>query len=181
MKKLVLIFVFAISTSLIFAQGTNKDSSLTRKEKRKAEIEKQYQLTKDMLENRNFVLESDSLENRYGNRFPVSPNINFVKVDPNGEAVIQIGSNWRVGPNGVGGVTAKGKITRWDFTTNQKNKTFNVKMFVMTPIGMYDLNFSVMAGGQATARLTGNYSGHLTFDGDLVPTDQSAVYEGWSI
>lgn len=181
MKKLVLIFVFVLSTSLIFAQGTNQDSTLTRKEKRNAEREKQYQLTKDMLENKNFVLESNFLENRYGNRFPVSPNINFVKVEPSGEAVIQIGSNWRIGPNGVGGVTAKGKITTWVLTTNQKNETFNVRMIVMTPIGIYDLNFSVMAGGQATANLSGMGGGRLTFDGDLVPVDQSGTYEGQSI
>ncbi len=181
MKKLVLMFVMVLSTSIIFAQSTNQYSTLTRKEKRKAELERQYQLTKDMLENQNFVLESDYLQNRYGYRIPVSSNINFVKVEPNDEAVIQIGSNWRFGPNGVGGVTAKGKITSWDVTTNQKNKTFNVKMGVMTPIGMYDLNFSVMAGGQATAQLTGLRGGRLTFDGDLVPADQSGVYEGWSI
>ena len=134
-----------------------------------------------MLENKNFVLESDFLENRYGYRFPVSPNINFVKVEPGGEAVIQIGSNYRIGPNGVGGVTAKGKITKWEVTENQKNKTFNVVMYVLTPVGNYDLYFNIMPGGQATARLTGTTGGHLTFDGDLVSSDDSIVYEGWSI
>ncbi len=181
MKKLVLIFVLALSTSLIFAQSTYQDETLTKKEKREAELERQYQITKDMLENKNFVLETDFLQNRYGYRIPVSSNINFVKVEPNNLAVIQIGSNWRLGPNGVGGVTAKGEITRWEVNTNEKKKTFNVKMGVMTPIGMYDLNFSVMAGGQATAFLTGIRGGHLTFNGDLVPADESGVYEGWSI
>jgi hypothetical protein len=181
MKKLVLIFVLALSTSFIFAQSTNQDSTLTKKEKRKAEIERQYQSTKDMLENKNFVLESNFLQNRYGNRYLVSPNINFVKVSPNDEVVIQIGSNWRIGPNGVGGVTAKGEITSWEITTDHNNKTFNVNIFVTTPIGMYDLNLSVMAGGHATARLSGIRSGNLTFIGDLVPADESSVYEGWSI
>lgn len=180
MKKLVLIFVLALSTSLVFAQETNQNSNLTRKEKRKAELERQYRLTKDMLENRDFVLETDFLQNRYGYRIPVSPNINFVKVDSD-QAVIQIGSNFGIGPNGVGGITAKGKITKWDVKQNEKNKTYNVRMFVMTPIGMYDLNFSVRPDGQATARLTGIRGGQLTFDGDMVPTDNSIVYEGWSI
>ncbi len=180
MKKLVLIFVFAISASLVFAQEASSDLKMTKKEKRKAELERQYQLTKDMIENRAFVLESDFIQNRYGHRFPVSPNINFVKVDSS-EAVIQLGSNFRVGPNGVGGVTAKGKITKWEVTENQKNKTFNVRMYVMTPIGMYDLNFSVRPGGQATARLSGIRAGHLTFDGDLVSTNESSTYEGWAI
>ncbi len=61
MKKVVLILAFAISTSVIFAQGSKQDSAMIRKEKRKAEIEKQYQHTKSMIENKNFVLESDYL------------------------------------------------------------------------------------------------------------------------
>jgi hypothetical protein len=180
MKKLVLIFVLALSTSLIFAQRANQDSVLTKKEKRKAELERQYQLTKDMLENKSFVLESYFLQNRYGYRFPVNSSINFVKVEPKGEAVIQIGSNWRVGFNGVGGVTAKGKITNWEVKENPKNKTFNVNMFVTTSIGMYDLNFSIQPDGQATVRLSGMRGENLTFDGELVSTDNSIIYEGWS-
>lgn len=181
MKKLVLLFVLAISTSLVFAQGSEQESALFRKEKRQAEMQKQFQLTKNMIESKNFVLESNFLQNRYGYMYPVSPVTNFVKVEPNNEAVIQIGSNYRIGPNGVGGVTAKGKITQWKVMQNKKNKTFDVRMFVSTPIGMYDLDFSVMPDGRATALLTGIRSGRLTFDGDLVPTSQSSVYEGWSI
>ena len=181
MKKVVLILTFAISTSLIFAQGSKQDSAMNRNEKRKAEIEKRYQLTKNMVDNKDFVLESDYLRNRYGYQYPVSPVINFVKVEPNNEAVIQIGSDWRIGPNGVGGVTAKGKITKWKVTQNEKNRTFNVLMNVMTPIGIYDVNFSIMPGGQATALLTGMSGGRLTFDGDLVPTDNSSVFQGLSI
>ena len=181
MKRVVLILAFAFSTSLIFAQGSRQDTAMIRKEKRKAEIEKQYQLTKEMVENKNFVLESDFLQNRYGDRFPVSSMINFVKVEPDNRAVIQIGSNWRVGPNGVGGVTAKGKITQWRVFQNKRNDTFNVMMNVMTPIGIYDVNFSIMPGGQATALLTGLSGGRLTFDGYLVPTDSSGVFQGQSI
>lgn len=181
MKRVVLIVAFTISTSLIFAQGLKQDSAMIRKEMRKAEIEKQYQLTKNMIENKNFVLESDFLQNRYGYRFKVSPIINFIKVEPNNKAVIQIGSNWRVGPNGVGGVTAKGRITKWKVTQNKKNKTFDVMMNVITPIGIYDVNFSVMPNGQATALLTGSSGGHLTFDGDLATNDNSVIYEGLSI
>jgi len=181
MKKVVLILAFAFSTSLIFAQGSRQDSAMIRKEKRKAEIEKQYQLTKEMVESKNFVLESDFLQNRYGYRFWVSPVINFVKVEPNNEAVIQIGSDYRIGANGVGGVTAKGRITQWKVTQNKKNKTFDVTMFVSTPIGHYDVYFSILPSGQAIARLSGIYGGRLTFDGDLVSADESSVYEGWSL
>ena len=181
MKRVVLILAFAISTSLIFAQGSNQDSAMTQKEKRKAEIEKQYRLTKNMIENKNFVLESNFLQDRYGNFVPVSSGINFVKVEPDNEAAIQIGSYWGFGSNGVGGVTARGKITSWKVSQNEKNKSFHVTMNVMTPIGIYDVHFSISQDGRASALLTSNYGGRLTFNGNLVTVNNSSVYEGWSI
>jgi len=181
MKKLVLLFILALTTPLVFAQNLNQDSVQTKKDKREARLERQFQLTKNLLQDKSFVLESDFLQNRYGDRYLVSPMINFVKVEPNNEAVIQIGSSNGFGPNGVGGVTAKGKITGWKLTENQKNKSFYVMMNVLTQIGRYDVSFSVMSNGQATARLTGMSRGSLTFDGNLVPVDNSIVYEGQSI
>ena len=181
MKKLVLIVILALSAPLVFAQSSVQNPVQTKKEKREARLEKQFQLTKNILQDKSFVLESDFLQNRYGYRYPVSPMINFVKVEPNNEAVIQIGSHYGLGANGVGGVTAKGKITSWKLTENQKSDSFYVMMNVMTPIGIYDVNFSVMPDGQATARLTGLNGGRLTFDGNLVPADNSIVYQGWSV
>ncbi len=180
MKKVVLMLVMALSAGLIFAQGKDDNSTMTKKEKRKAETEQQYQKTKQMLEDKNFVLESDYLQDRYGNRVIVNSTINFIAVD-SATAVIQVGSNYRMGPNGVGGITAKGRITNWDLKEDPKHSTFNISMNVMTTIGIYDVNFSIGASGQATARLTGLRAGQLTFDGDLVPTGDSSVYEGQSL
>ena len=180
MKRLVIILGLIISASILFAQGNDENSTLTRKEKRKVEIKKQYELTKTMLENKDFVLQSDFLQDRYGNRISVSSTINFVQVDST-EATIQIGSNWGIGPNGVGGVTAKGQITKWELTENEKSKSFALRMNVMTTIGIYDLYFSINSSGSATATLTGLRAGQLTFDGDLVPWKESAIFVGQSL
>lgn len=180
MKKLVIILLLAISVIASYGQANNENSSQSRKENRKLRIDKEYNATKYMLENKDFVLETDYLENRYGYLTHVDQNINFVKIDST-TAVIQIGSNFRIGPNGVGGVTAKGTITRWKLQENEKSKTFNLVMTVMTPIGIYDLHFIINPGGQATARLSGTRSGTLTFDGKVVPIEESTVYEGQSI
>ena len=181
MKKVVLLFVLAISTSLIFAQTTEQDSAMSRKEKRIAETAKLYQQTKELINNKDFVLESDYLRNRYGDRYMVSSVINFVKVQPDNVAVIQIGNNHSLGANGVGGITAKGKIIHWKVIPNEKNKSFFVRMTVSTPIGLYDVNFSISPAGSTTAQLTTAYGGRITFEGDVVPNDQSMVYEGTSI
>ena len=180
MKKIVLFFGLIISSSLLFAQGSDEASPLTRKEKRNAEIGKQYQLTQDMLENKNFVLESDFLQDRYGNRIHVSSNINFVAVDST-EAIIQIGSNWGIGPNGLGGVTARGEITKWELVKNEKSKSFSLRMNVMTPIGIYDLYVSVSASGSATATLTSLRAGQLMFDGNIVQGANSSYFVGQSL
>jgi hypothetical protein len=177
MKRLVVFFALIISASIIFAQGNDENAVLTKKEKRNAELEKEYQLTKTMLENKDFVLEADYLQDRYGNRILVNSTINFVSVDST-EAFIQIGSNFRIGPNGVGGVTAKGLVNKWELTEDQKHKAFTLRMNVMTTIGIYDLFINIAASGRGTATLTGMTAGRLTFDGNLVPWEKSSVYIG---
>lgn len=180
MKKLILFLVFIMSANLIIGQNTQDDTSLSKREKRKAKQEKEYQHTKDMLQNKNFVLEANALQDKYGRRVQVNSGINFVSVDST-EAIIQIGSNTRIGSNGVGGVTARGQITNWEIKENKRNKHFDIHMNVMTPIGIYDVYFSVASSGQATAQLTGLSAGRLTFDGYVVPWEQSSVYVGRSI
>ena len=180
MKRYLFFVIFVIFAGTLFAQGKDENPSLTRKEKRKVEMEKQYQLTKSMLENKDFVLESNFLQDRYGNRVPVNSNINFIAVD-SAEAIIQIGSDFRMGPNGVGGVTAKGDITKWELTQNEKSKSFDLRLNVMTKIGFYDLFITINSSGNASALLTGLTSGRLTFDGELVPWKNSSVFVGQSL
>lgn len=180
MKRLVIFLAFVISVISVFAQINDENTSLNKKEKRKAKMEKEYQLVKDMIENRDFVLEANFLQDRYGSRIPVSNGINFVSVDST-IAIIQVGSNYRIGANGVGGVTAKGNITSWKLTENKKKNSLVLRMNVMTSIGIYDLFFSISPSGQATAQLTGLSSGSLTFDGNIVPWESSTVYEGQSL
>jgi len=177
MKKLIIFLVFVISSGLTFAQEIDEKVPLTKKEKRQAEFEEQYQATKRMIENREFILESDYLMNAYGFRIPVSSTINFVAIDST-TAIIQTGSNFMYGPNGLGGVTAKGKITKWELTENAKSKSFDLHINVMTNIGIYDLYFSISPSSGPTAQLTGLRAGRLTFDGDLVPWENSSIYIG---
>ncbi len=180
MKIIIIILILAFASNVILAQTGDENPAATRKEKRNAEIDKQFELNKSMLENRNFVLEADRLLDRYGNTAIVSSTINFVAVD-SATAIIQIGSNHRLGPNGVGGVTAKGKITKWKLTENEKQKSFNLTINVMTTIGIYDLSFMIGPSNTATASLTGLKAGQLTFEGRLIPYTESSVYEGQSL
>ena len=180
MKKLVVILLILMVSPGVWAQQETESSTLSKKEKRQLEQEKQFQQTQALLESRNFVLEADFLQDRYGNRVFVSSIINFIAIDST-EAVIQIGSNHSFGPNGLGGVTAKGRITNWELKSNDKKKTFRLTVNVMTSIGIYDVNFSIGSSGRTTALLTGLRRGNLSFEGNLIPLQESAVFEGNSI
>lgn len=180
MKRIIIILILAFSSNVILAQTGDENPTATRKEKRNAEIEEQFQQNKSMLENRDFVLEADRLLDRYGNIVIVNSTINFIAVD-SATAIIQIGSNYRLGPNGVGGVTAKGRITKWKLTENEKQKSFYLSINVMTTIGIYDLNFMIGPSNTASASLTGLRAGQLTFEGRLIPYTESTVYEGQSL
>jgi hypothetical protein len=180
MNKIIVILVFAILPVGIIAQTKDKNLAMTRKEKRNEETEKTYQLNKYMVENRDFVLEADRLQDRYGNLANVSSTINFVAVD-SATAIIQIGSNLRFGPNGVGGVTAKGKISNWKLVEHQKQKSFSLSFNVMTSIGIYDLYFMITPSNSSTVRLTSLRAGELTFIGSMVPYSESGVFEGQSL
>lgn len=180
MRRLVLIVLLAVASSFIFGQSTDNSSIQSKKEERKAKLEQNYNQTKQLLNDRYFVLESDYLKSRHSFTYVVNSNLNFVKVDST-NAVVQIGSNYGVGANGVGGVTVEGKITKWKLTENPQNKSFYLEMSLMTKVGFYDVNISVGASGYATARLTGIGPGELTFNGYLVNLDNSRVYQGISL
>jgi len=180
MKKTFVILLIILLTGTLFAQEEGHRVKLTAKEKEDSVTEKQYELNKYMLENRDFVLEANYLQDRYGHRHIVNSTINFIAIDST-TAIIQVGSDFRNGPNGVGGVTAKGKISRWELTENKKTKSFNLSINVMTSIGIYDLFFSIDTWGNSTARLSGLSAGQLTFEGDIEPYSVSRVYEGRSL
>lgn len=177
MRRLLIFFGLIMSATILFAQESDGDHVLTKKEKRIAEAKKNSQITKSILESKQFVLETDYLQNKWGERIPVNSTINFVAVDLT-EAAIQIGSNFTVGPNGVGGVTARGNITKFELSEDQKHMTFTLSIHVMTSVGMYDMFVNIGSSGRGTATLTGMHSGKLLFEGNVVPLRKSATFEG---
>jgi len=153
--------------------------NLSRKEKRKAELEAGYQQTKALLDTRQFVLEADWIGGRGGQRIPVTANLNFISVD-SAQTVIQTSSNSRLGYNGLGGITAEGTISNWKEKANEKNKTFFISFEVMSRTGIYSISMDVSASGNATATLSGIYAGRLVYTGNLVALEDSRVFKGTS-
>jgi ATPase subunit of ABC transporter with duplicated ATPase domains len=183
----ILLSVFLLPVSAIAQDDelTNREKrklkKQEKKEQREARLEAKSRLNQQLIESRKFVLEADQLSNRYGESAYVSSNLNFILVD-SGEAVIQIGSHSGMGANGVGGVTAEGKITKYEVTNNEKRNTTSVEIMVTTALGMYEVRFYIMSGTRSTAELTSAVrGGNLTFHGDIKPIQAASIYQGHTV
>ncbi|HNR43272.1 MAG TPA: DUF4251 domain-containing protein [Bacteroidales bacterium] len=168
---------------LISVTGYSQDfgnEKLSRKEKkqlREAELNANYNLLNDLVTSRSFVVEADFLENKYGEKVPVSSSINFIMVNAD-EGVLQTGSNFRIGYNGVGGVTAEGTIGDYQVVKNPKNLSYNVKFHIVTNLGSYDIFLTVFSDFRARATISGVTSAKLTYTGRFEDLSRSKVYKG---
>jgi hypothetical protein len=123
------------------------------------------------------VLEADLLRNQNGDNVSVTPALNFIKVDKT-SGILQTGSNFALGYNGVGGVTAEGILGRWDVSRNPKKLSFIIQFSLLTNIGNYDVLMTVTAANQATATITGSGAGKLIWQGHLRALNNSRVFKG---
>lgn len=168
---------------LISFKSYSQDDKLTREEKKSAKKEQAYfnfQVMDSMIMNKSFVLEADFLENGYGGRRPVMSNINFIMVDSL-KAVLQTGNDSRMGYNGVGGITAEGRISNMKITKNEKSLSFFLRFTVTTQIGFYDVAMNIYSSNFARAEITGLTAGKLIYDGRIQTLYNSRVYKGRSI
>ena len=148
-----------------------------RKEVRKAQRTANYYMLDTLLHARNFVLVADYLKNQYGDMIPVSSMLNFIRINGN-YGVIQTGSNFSRGYNGVGGVTAEGNVGNWEVFRDPKRFTHRLRFSLITNIGHYDVTMIVSSDNRATATVTGLWRGRLTWDGHLQTGGNSRVFKG---
>ena len=170
----------AIGLFLISFSSNSQDNKLSRQEQKEARRDKQYfnfQVLDTILKNKSFVLEADFLENEFGNRRPVLSDLNFIKVDSS-DVVLQTGSNYNMGFNGVGGATAEGNISNMKIVKNLKNLTFYLRFSVLTNIGIYDVIMTINSDRAARAIITGLTRGKLVYDGRIKTIENSGFYKG---
>lgn len=175
-RNLFLIAALLSISVLSFSQ----DKKLTRKERKeveKAQLAWNFHIIDSLLSEKSFVLEADYLQNKYGDRVPVTSMINFIKIDGE-KGVIQTGNDSYVGYNGLGGVTAEGNVNNWQINKNFKNMTYNVRFNIISNLGNYDVALNVNAANNATATITSLGPGKLSWVGHLVTLNNSRVFKG---
>jgi hypothetical protein len=164
----------------ISVNGNSQEKNLTRqelKEARKAQMAANYYSLDTLIKSRSFVLEADFLQDKYGNRVPVTSILNFIKVD-NSKGVLQTGSNSGRGYNSVGGVTAEGEIGSWEMSSNPKKLFYSLHFTIMTNIGDYDVYMTVNSNNLAEATISGLGPGKLTWEGHLKSLYNSRIFKG---
>jgi Domain of unknown function (DUF4251) len=164
----------------ISLNSNSQERKLSRqelKEVKKAQLEANYRALDSLLNAKSFVLEADYLQNQYGDRIIVTPTLNFIKLNET-NGILQTGSNWSMGSNNVGGVTAEGPIGKYYIYKDSKKMTFTLQFSLLTNIGHYDVIMTVMANASARATISGLGPGKLTWDGHLETIENSRVFKG---
>ena len=155
-----------------------KEERKARKEAEKYMLTANYYAQDTILNLREFVLEADYLQGRYGQLVPVSSKINFVKVLRE-KGTLQTGSVTGIGYNGMGGVTTEGNISNYRVSGNLKSLTHRVSFDLVTSgLGTYNIVINVMADNTASATITNATSMRLTWKGELVALFNANIFKG---
>jgi len=157
-----------------------KEERKARKEAEKYMLTANYYAQDTILNLREFVLEADYLQGRYGQLIPVSSKINFVKVLGE-KGTIQTGNPLYVGSygNGLGGDTAEGNISNYKVSGNPKSLTHRISFDLITSgLGTYNIVINVMADNTASATITNATSMRLTWKGELVALFNANIFKG---
>jgi hypothetical protein len=180
MKAVISILVWIFFSSVI---SFSQDKPLTKEEKEAMkEIERKAKADQisDLLNRKSFVIEADYLSGRSGSKMPVPSSINFILVDTT-YAVFQIGSNiGSPGPNGVGGSTIEGKITKYTVKekTGKKSTSFFLSIYLLSSFGSFDIFINAFDNGDAEATLGDNRGNKINYYGRLLSKEESRIYKG---
>ena len=134
------------------------------------------------LANQDFVLEADNVTFRNGMTAFVNSSTNFISVKGN-RAVVQISpSNFRSGPNGLGGVTVDGMISGQKVTADKKGRvTFSMNVMGIGINAQVEI-YMTPGSNRASATVYPNFNSNtIWIEGDIVPYENSNVIEGMSL
>ena len=174
-----LVLIMPASAQELSKKEQRKLNKELKKEEKAKEAAAQAAVVQLMVEYQRFVLEADRLRDKRGTTVNVPSTLNFIAVDSlNG--VLQIGSNAYVGLNGVGGITVEGSVAGYEYKLNEKNGSYNVKYFLRSPSGSYDVQMVVFGDGRADATVSSTWPGKLNYSGFIVPPAASRVWKGTS-
>ncbi|MBM6888826.1 DUF4251 domain-containing protein [Bacteroides caecigallinarum] len=181
----IIISLFMLLTLMagnVHAQEFEKLTGAERKAIQEKLDSLMYVEAEKAISDKDFTLEADKVEFKYGQTAFVNSNTNFVSVTGD-KSVVQVAFNVPVsGPNGIGGITLDGNISNYEVKKDKKGN-INVSMNVMGTGISALVNISLYSGSnKASVTITPNFnSNRLTLTGVIVPSSSSRVFKGRSI
>lgn len=126
-----------------------------------------------------FTLEADQVVFKYGQTAYVNSNTNFVAVN-HGNAVVQVAFNVPfAGPNGIGGITVQGMVSKYELKTDKRGTTYVTMNVMGTGISAQVFITLYKGSHKASVEILPNFnSNRLTLNGVIVPSAKSNVYQG---
>ena len=191
MKKLMYILGALVLSVLLMGQPlTAQTKQLTKKELRKLEKQKKKEARekankvlraeyRNLLENKHFVFEGQKIYLPNGNNADIATNVNFIAVKGN-QIVVQFDFPGLNGPNGLGGVTARGKLENWNFDAGKNAKQAMTVSGQVTPLGSSNrvvFTITVSNDGFADAQINLNNSS-FRLTGQVVSLEDADVIMG---
>ena len=194
MKKILMLSVALLTllsfSNYVHAQEFGAESTMTKQEARRAaraahkkamaaEQLKEFQQAVECIKSGSFVIEVDQLLFPQGMSKFVSKITNFISMNE-GNAVIQIATSYfNPGLNGLGGITVQGKVS--DITMSTDKKGFVYYNFMVQGLMVSaTVNIQLLGNGnRATVTVYPNFNNNnLTMTGEVVPYNQSEVFQG---
>lgn len=179
MKKIIFILFIAIIG--LHVQGQETKTKKEIRAEKKAQQLKVHEATRVIQEkwasDKTFVLEALQVFGKKGDSFHLSPNINFVYVNGD-QAIIQLSFDGLIGWNGVGGITIKGRITKYEVDKENPNKPIYIKMSIQGATGFQEITLWISSSGSGEAQITDIKGNRIRFTGDIVSLENSKVFIG---
>jgi len=191
MKKIIilssiLISMLFISNGLITqeSQQSERDKKKLTKENKKKEKQAaklaDFNKAKAMAEAKRFVFTASELYTSQGSA-PLSARTNFFYVIGD-EATLQFAFEGLQGipnPNGLGGITSKGMVTKYNYKADNPNKPVSIQVTIQ-PLagqgnGIQQVVVTIYGEGYAELLLQGSGT---RVKGSVVTPEKSKIYEG---
>ena len=167
-----------------FLQGFSQEQKESRKERKEREKKEQvalFEIAKKLIADTAFIIPADRITLRGGITGTVQNNINFLKVYKS-KGVLQISPTHssELGLNGLGGITIRGNITKYEVKDN--GKKIYVSIYLKDPIANAIINVSLYGSTSATVDVSGMFSGSaFTMYGNINLLGNVNIFEGSSL
>ncbi len=192
MKKLIYILSAVLLFGMLMSQPVIAQSNLSKKEQRKIEKQKKKEARekaelnlrakyRELLKNKHFVFEGQKVYLPAGGNTNIATNVNFLGIKE-GVVVVQFDFPGLNGPNGLGGVTAQGKLENWHFDPGKNAKQAMTASGQVSPRGSVNrivFTLTVANNGLGDLQINMNNSS-FRMTGQVVSLEEAHIFQGSS-